>query len=130
MFVATAIAITIAIDAFLILFFCIIFKEIKKNTIKCFHKIDRMDFGFLFKYEVKKEKSVLGAKIIKIKVGEKMFLRCRIDEDFLKNRQYKITLVSNHEEINSFLRKYYWSYEVKKAFRQYEKNKKALTKRF
>jgi hypothetical protein len=30
MFVAAAIAITIAIDAFLILFFCIIFKEIKK----------------------------------------------------------------------------------------------------
>ena len=130
MFVVAAIVITIAIHAFLILFFGIIFKEIKKNTIKCFHEIDRMNFGFLFKYEVKKEKSVLGAKIIKIKVGEKMFLRCRIDEDFSENRYYKITLVSNHEEINSFLKKYYWSYKVKKAFRQYKKNKKALTKRF
>lgn len=130
MFVVAAIAITIAIHAFLILFFCIIFKEIEKNTIRCFHKIDEMNFDFLFKYEVKKEKSILGAKIIKIKVREKMFLRCRIDEDLSENRYYKITLISNHEEINSFLKKYYWSYKVKKAFRQYKKNKKALTKRF
>ena len=130
MLIAAAIAIAIAIGAFLILSFCIVFKEMEKNTIKCFHKIDKMNFDFLFKYEIKKEKSILGAKIIKIKVGEKMFLRCRIDEDFSENRHYKVTLVSNHEETNSFLRKYYWYYKVKKAFRQYKKNKKALTKRF
>ena len=102
----------------------------EKNTIQCFHEIDKMKFCFLFKYEVRKEKSILGSKIIKVKVAEKMFLRCRIDENFSRERQYRISLISKYEETSFFLKKHYWSYKVKKAFRQYKKNKKKLTKRF
>lgn len=130
MLITAAITIIIAIEAFLILIFYIIFEKIKKNTIQCFDEIDKMKFCFLFKYEVKKQKSILGAKIIKVKVAEKMFLRCRIDENFSEERQYRISLLSKYEETGSFFRKHYWSYKVKKAFRQYKKNKKKLTKRF
>ena len=130
MLIATAITIIIVIGAFLILIFYIIFEKIEKNTIQCFDEIDKMKFCFLFKYEVKKQKSILGAKIIKVKVAEKMFLRYRINENFSRERQYRISLVSKYEETGSFLKKHYWSYKVKKAFRQYKKNKKKLTKRF
>ena len=130
MLFGAAIVIIIVIEAFLILIFYIIFEKIEKNTIQCFDEIDKMTFGFLFKYEVKKEKSILGAKIIKIKVGEEIFLRCRIDENFSGERQYRISLISKYEETGFFLRKHYWSYKVKKAFRQYKKNKRKLTKRF
>lgn len=130
MLIAAAITIIIAIEAFLILIFYIVFEKMKKNTIQCFHEIDKMKFCFLFKYEVKKEKSILGAKIIKVKVAEKMFLRCRIDENFSKERQYRISLISKYEETSFFLKKHYWCYKVRKAFRQYKKNKKKLTKRF
>ena len=67
MLIAAAITIIIAIEAFLILIFYIIFEKIEKNTIQCFDEIDKMKFCFLFKYEVKKQKSILGAKIIKVK---------------------------------------------------------------
>ena len=130
MLFGAAIVIIIVIEAFLILIFYIIFEKIEKNTIQCFDEIDKMNFCFLFKYEVKKEKSILGAKIIKVKVAEKMFLRCRIDENFLRERQYRISLISKYEGTGSFLRKHYWSYKVKRAFRQYKKNKRKLTKRF
>ena len=130
MLFGAAIVIIIVIEAFLVLIFYIIFEKIEKNTIQCFDEIDKMTFGFLFKYEVKKEKSILGAKIIKVKVGEKVFLRCRIDENFSEERQYRISLISKYEGTGSFLRKHYWSYKVKKAFRQYKKNKRKLTKRF
>ena len=118
MLIVTAITIIIVIEAFLILIFYIIFEKIEKNTIKCFDEIDKMKFCFLFKYEVKKQKSILGAKIIKVKVAEKTFLRCRIDENFSEERQYRISLISKYEETSSFLKKHYWSYKVKKAFRQ------------
>ena len=133
MLIAAAITIIIAIEAFLILIFYIIFEKIEKiekNTIQCFDEIDKMKFCFLFKYEVRKEKSILGSKIIKVKVAEKMFLRCRIDEPLSRERQYRISLILKYEETSSFLKKHYWSYKVKKAFRQYKKNKKKLTKRF
>ena len=124
-----AILIVISIEVF-ILSFAFLSSKIEEKTEKYFKKIEELKFNFLFKYEIKKEKSRLGSKIIKIKINENLFFACRFHESVFAEYHSRITLTSNNKKTVNKIKIWYCVYKLKKALKEYEKRKQAIIKRF